>query len=159
SARADEVPGNPPLLGLSAEVSREVANDEMNVLMRVERQGEELAPINRDALARINALLAKAREVAGVESSLAGVGSNPIQAESRQADGTVESRVTGAHVHADASRQWLDIQALSMLIGGLGEVARVLSVGFSVSQETRSRVEAELLAEASKVFNEGAAAI
>ena len=70
-ARAAEEPGKPPLLGVSADVSREVPNDEMNVVMRVERQSAELASANRDALERINALLARARSVPGIESSLA----------------------------------------------------------------------------------------
>src|SRR5690606_11793776 len=125
SARADEEPGKPPLLGISAEASREVANDEMNVTMRVERQSEDLATANRDALGRINALLDKARGVAGVESSLAGVGSSPIHAESRQADGKTERTITGWHVHADASLKSRDIQALSKLIGELGDDARI----------------------------------
>lgn len=159
TARADEEPGKPPLLGVSAEASREVANDEMNVVMRVERQSEDLASANRDALGRINALLAKARGVDGIESSLAGVGSNPIHAESRQADGKTERTITGWHVHADASLKSRDVGALSKLIGELGEDARILSVGFSVSKETRSRVEAELLVEAAKAFNERAGMI
>lgn len=158
-ARADEEPGKPPLLGISAEASREVANDEMNVLMRVERQSEDLAAANRDALGRINALLAKARGIEGIESSLAGVGSSPIHAEDRKADGKVEHRITGWHVHADASLKSRDVQALSTLIGELGEDARILSVGFSVSKEARTKIEAELLAEASKAFNERAAMI
>ncbi len=158
-ARADEEPGKPPLLGISAEASRDVANDEMNVVMRVERQSENLATANRDALGRINALLEKARGVAGVESSLAGVGSSPIHAESRQADGKTERTITGWHVHADASLKSRDVQALSKLIGELGDEARILSVGFTVSKEARAKVEAELLVEASKAFNERAAMI
>ena len=158
-ARANEEPGKPPLLGISADASREVANDEMNVVMRVERQSEDLATANRDALGRINALLEKARDVEGIESSLAGVGSNPIHAESRQEDGKTERRITGWHVHADASLNSRDVQALSKLIGELGEDARILSVGFSVSKETRARVEEELLVEASRAFSERAATI
>lgn len=158
-ARANEDPGKPPLLGISAEASREVANDEMNVAMRVERQSEDLATANRDALGRINALLEKARGVAGVESSLAGVGSSPIHAESRQADGKTERTVTGWHVHADASLKSRDIQALSKLIGELGDDARILSVRFTVSRQAQAQVEAELLVEASKAFNERAAMI
>jgi len=158
-ARADEKPDNPPLLGISAEASREVANDEMNVIMRVDRQSEDLATANRDALARINALLERARAVAGIESSLSGVGSNPVHAESRQADGKTERKITGWHVHADATLKSRDVQALSKLIGELGEDARILSVGFTVSKEARAKVEAELLVEASKAFNERAAMI
>lgn len=158
-AQADEEPAKPPLLGLSADASRDVANDEMNVVMRVERQSENLATANRDALGRINTLLERARGVTGVESSLAGVGSNPIHAESRQADGKIERKVTGWHVHADASLKSRDIQALSKLIGELGEDARILSVGFTVSKQARARIEAELLVEASKAFNERAAMI
>jgi predicted secreted protein len=158
-ARAAEEPGKPPLLGVSADVSREVPNDEMNVVMRVERQSAELASANRDALERINALLARARSVPGIESSLAGIGSNPVHAESRTADGKTERTITGWHVHADASLSSRDVQALSRLVGELGEDARILSVGFSVSKETRSRIESELLAEAAKAFNERAAVI
>lgn len=159
TARAAEEPGKPPLLGVSVDVSREVANDEMNVVMRVERQSADLASANRDALERINALLARARGVPGVESSLAGVGSSPVHAQSRTADGKTERTITGWHVHADASLSSRDIQALSRLIGELGEDARILSVGFSVSKETRSRVESELLAEAAQAFNERAAMV
>lgn len=159
TARADEEPGKPPLLGVSVEASREVPNDEMNVVLRVERQSEDLASANRDALGRINALLARARGIEGVESSLAGVGSSPMHAESRRDDGRTERTITGWHVHADASLKSRDVQALSRLIGELGEEARILSVGFSVSKETRARIEAELLVEASKAFNERAGMI
>jgi predicted secreted protein len=156
TAHAAEEPDNPPLLGVSADVSREVANDEMNVVMRVERQSADLASANRDALERINALLAKARSVPGVDANLAGVGSSPVYAESRTTDGKTERAITGWHVHADAALDSRDIQALSRLVGELGEDARILSLGFSVSKETRARIEAELLAEAAKAFNERA---
>jgi predicted secreted protein len=146
----------PPLLGISADASREVANDEMNVLLRVERQSDELATANRDALARIDALLARARGVAGVESSLAGVGSNPIYAESKADGGPRERRITGWHVHADATLKSRDIEALSKLVGEFGDQARILSIGFAVSQQTRRQVESELLVEAAKAFDERA---
>src|SRR5690606_41495703 len=83
TARAAEEPGKPPLLGVSVDVSREVANDEMNVVMRVERQIADLASAKRDALERINALLARARRVPGVESSPSGLGSSPGAAAPR----------------------------------------------------------------------------
>lgn len=159
AAQAAEEPGKPPLLGVSADVSREVPNDEMNVIMRVERQSADLASANRDALERIDALLAKARGIPGIESSLAGVGSSPVHAESRTSDGRTERTITGWHVHADASLSSRDIESLSKLVGELGEDARILSVGFSVSKETRARVEGELLGEAARAFNERAAMV
>src|SRR5690606_27920235 len=74
-------------------------------------------------------------------------------------DGKTERTVTGWHVHADASLKARDIQALSRLIGELGDDARILSVRFTVSRQAQAQVEAELLVEASKAFNERAAMI
>lgn len=156
-ASAESQPGKPPLLAISASAERDVANDEMNVVMRVEQQGKDLASTHREALTRIDALLANARAVEAVESSLSAMGSNPVYAEARREDGKVEREIAGWHVQADAVLKSRNIQALSKLIGELAGDARVVSVTFSVSRAARKQVEDELLVEAAQAFRARAA--
>lgn len=156
---AEENPKDPPLLTVSVEAARQLANDEMNVLMRVERESRELAEANRDALERINALLARAGKVDGVKTSLSSIRSNPVYAEVRRDENKTEKEVSGWRVHAEALLRSRDMPTLSRLIGELAADARVMSVGFTVSQQMRDQVEAELLLEAARAFNERAAAV
>jgi predicted secreted protein len=137
-----------PTLQLDAKASATVANDEMVVVLAVERDGQQLAPINEAVVSQLNAAIAEARRVEGVRARLGSLSTFPSF--------TREGKANGWRVRGEVVLESRMLQQLSQLTGRLSEKMQLASVMFRLSSERRRIEEDRLLSEAAKSFQDKA---
>ena len=137
-----------PTLHLDAKASATVANDEMVVVLAVERDGQQLAPINEAVVSQLNAAIAEARRVEGVRARLGSLSTFPSF--------TREGKANGWRVRGEVVLESRMLQQLSQLTGRLSEKMQLASVMFRLSSERRRIEEDRLLSEAAKSFQDKA---
>jgi predicted secreted protein len=138
-----------PVLSLEARARATVANDEMVVTLGVQRDGPQVGPLNEAVVAQLNAALAEARRVDGVQARLGSVWTQPVT----HRDGRPQGWRVGGEVVLESTR----IDALSRLGGQLAERMQLSGVQFRLSRAARAREEKRLVAEAARAFRERAA--
>jgi len=137
-----------PGLQLTHQASRSVANDEMVVMMAIERDGPQVGPLNEAVVSQLNAAIAEARRVEGVRARLGGVSTQPNY--------TREGKPNGWRVRGDVVLESSRMPALAQLAGKLGERLQMNSVQFRLSRERRRSEEQSLLREAAQGFRDKA---
>jgi predicted secreted protein len=137
-----------PTLQLDAKASATIANDEMVVVLAVERDGQQLAPINEAVVSQLNAAIAEARRVEGVRARLGSLSTFP--------NFTREGKANGWRVRGEVVLESRMLQQLSQLTGRLSEKMQLASVAFRLSSERRRIEEDRLLSEAAKSFQDKA---
>jgi len=137
-----------PGLQLTHQASRSVANDEMVVMMAIERDGPQVGPLNEAVVSQLNAAIAEARKVEGVRARLGGVSTQPNY--------TREGKPNGWRVRGDVLLESSRMPALARLAGKLGERLQMSSVQFRLSRERRRSEEQSLLREAAQGFRDKA---
>ena len=137
-----------PTLQLDAKASATVTNDEMVVVLAVERDGQQLAPINEAVVSQLNAAIAEARRVEGVRARLGSLSTFPSF--------TREGKANGWRVRGEVVLESRMLQQLSQLTGRLSEKMQLASVMFRLSSERRRIEEDRLLSEAAKSFQDKA---
>ena len=132
-----------PTLQLDAKASATVANDEMVVVLAVERDGQQLAPINEAVVSQLNAAIAEARRVEGVRARLGSLSTFPSF--------TREGKANGWRVRGEVVLESRMLQQLSQLTGRLSEKMQLASVMFRLSSERR-RIEEDGIFQARPVY-------
>jgi len=133
-----------PTLQLDAMASATIANDEMVVVLAVERDGQQIAPINEAVVSQLNAALAEARRVEGVRARLGSISTFP--------NFTREGKPNGWRVRGEIVLESRMLEQLAQLTGRLSEKMQLASVSFRLSSERRRVEEDRLLSEAAKSF-------
>lgn len=137
-----------PSLTLQASASQEVANDEMHVVLAVERDGAQVAGLNAAVLEVLNEAVAEARKAPGVRPALGSVHTQPLWGP--------QGRPAGWRVRGELRLESRDFAQLSALAGRLGQRLQFAGVTFRVSEELRRRSETELLSRAAQAFHDKA---
>jgi len=138
-----------PVLSLDAQARAAVANDEMVVMLAVERDGTQVGPLNDAVLSQLNAAIAEARGVEGVKARLGSVYTQPNY--------TRESKTQGWRVRGEIVLESTRMPALAQLGARLGERMQLAGVQFRLSSERRQLEEKRLIAEAARAFRARAA--
>jgi predicted secreted protein len=138
-----------PVLALDAQARAAVANDEMVVVLAVERDGVQVGPLNDAVLSQLNAAIAEARGVEGVKARLGTVYTQP--------NSTREGKTQGWRVRGEVVLESTRMVALAQLGARLGERMQLAGVQFRLSSERRQAEEKRLIAEAARAFRTRAA--
>lgn len=138
-----------PTLSLDAQARASVPNDEMIVILAVEREGPQPGPLNEAVLRQLEAALAEARAVDGVKARVGSVFTSPLP----RPDG----RVQAWRVRGEAVLESTRTQALAGLGGRLAERMQIAGVQFRLSEDRRQAEERRLLADAARAFRTRAA--
>jgi len=144
AAVAASTPTSTPTLQLDAMASATIANDEMVVVLAIDRDGQQLAPINEAVVSQLNAAIAEARRVDGVRARLGSLSTYP--------NVTREGKPNGWRVRGELVLESRNLPQLSQHTGRLSEKMQLASVAFRLSSERRRAEEDRLLAEAAKSF-------
>lgn len=143
-AMAASPPTSTPTLQLDAMASATIANDEMVVVLAVERDGQQIATLNEAVVSQLNAAIAEARRVDGVRARLGSLSTYP--------NVTREGKPNGWRVRGEVVLESRMLEQLSQLTGRLAEKMQLASVAFRLSSERRRIEEERLLTQAAKSF-------
>jgi predicted secreted protein len=137
-----------PTLSLDAQARAAVPNDELLVVIAVERDAPQPGPANDAVLRALEAALAEARRVDGVKARLGPVSTQPL---------VRDGRPQGWRVRGEAVLESTRVAELAQLAGRLGERLQLAAVQYRLSAERRQAEEKRLVAEAAKAFRARAA--
>jgi predicted secreted protein len=143
-AMAASPPTATPTLQLDAMASATIANDEMVVVLAVERDGQQIATLNEAVVSQLNAAIAEARRVDGVRARLGSLSTYP--------NVTREGKPNGWRVRGEVVLESRMLEQLSQLTGRLAEKMQLASVAFRLSSERRRIEEERLLTQAARSF-------
>lgn len=138
-----------PVLALEAQARAAVANDEMVVVLAVERDGPQVGVLNDAVLAQLNAAVAEAKAVEGVKARLGSLWTQPNYNR--------EGRAQGWRVRGEIVLESTRMAVLAALSARLGERMQLAGVQFRLSAERRQVEEKRLIAEAARAFRSRAA--
>ena len=133
-----------PTLALDAQARATVSNDELVVVLALEREGPQPGPANDTVLRGLESALAEARAVNGVKARLGSVSTQPIYAR--------EGRTQGWRVRGEILLESTRTAVLAQLAGRLGERLQLSMVQYRLSSERRLAEERRLVGEAAKAF-------
>ncbi|MFT4103546.1 MAG: SIMPL domain-containing protein [Burkholderiaceae bacterium] len=133
-----------PIVALGADARSTVANDEMIVILSVDRDGPQVAPLNEAVLTELNAAIAQARRSPSVKAKLAGVYTNPLYGN--------QGKPTGYRVSGRIELVSNDFPALSALAGDLGQRLSFGGVSFRLTPQRRAQEEQVLTKAAADAF-------
>jgi len=137
-----------PTLNLSAEASSKVTNDEMVVMLSIERSGVDSAQITDAVIGALDEALKDAKAVPTVKARLSNVSTHPNWDQNRK---------NGWVTQGGLSITSQDMKALSLLTEKLSRKLQLAGVQFRLSDEKRASEERRLLQEAANNFNAKAA--
>lgn len=140
--QAQMLPPPENVVNLSASASTEVANDQLTVVFSVRREGPTPAPLQTQLKQALDAALAQARRVAkpgDVDVRTGNFSLNPHY--------TLKGAASGWVGQAELVVEGRDVQAIAKLTSAI-DTMTIARVGWSLSRETREKVEAEMTAEA-----------
>ncbi len=140
------------IVNLQAEASNKVNNDEMNVVLFVEKSNKNPAELSQQITRVMNKAIATAKQYPTVKVETGAQSSYPIYDNDNQKLKEWRSR---AEVRIEST----DFKAASQLVGALQQDLQTQSVSFSVSDAQRKQVENTLMIEASKNFQSRAQSI
>ena len=132
-------------ISLRAEVSQEVARDQMIVTLYTESQNADPAKLAAEITTTMNKALAQAREVKGVTLRQGSRNSYPIYDNKNQ-------KITGWRERAELRMESSDFAALSKLTGEMLTNLKMDSMDFAIANPTRKSSEDALLKEAVSAF-------
>ena len=140
---ADELHYNQ--ISLRAEVSQEVARDQMIVTLYTESQNTDPAKLANEITTSMNKALEKARAVKDVKLSQDSRNSYPIYDNKNQ-------KITGWRERAELRLESADFPALSKLTGELLNTLKMENMDFAIADATRKSSEDALLKDAVAAF-------
>lgn len=138
-----------PTLTLDAQARAAVANDELVVVLAVERDAAQPGPANDAVLRALEAALAEGRATEGVKARLGSVSTQP--------QFNRDGRPQGWRVRGEAVLSSTRTAALAQLAGRLSERMQLAAVQYRLSAERRHLEERRLVAEAATAFRAKAA--
>jgi predicted secreted protein len=131
-------------LTLEASAKTQVNNDEMVVMLAIERDGNDLAALNQAVLQALNSGLDEAKKVAQVKARLGSVSTNP--------NWNAQGRPSGWKVRGEIILTSGNLAGLGKLAGDLSQRLQLGSIQFRLSDEARNMAEKKLLLEAANAF-------
>ncbi len=132
-------------VALRAEVSQEVAHDQMQVSLYSEAQDKDPAKLAAQITQTINQALTQARASKGVIVSLGSRNSYPIY------DGD-NRKISAWRERAELRLESADFAALSQLTGQLLQQLKMGNMSFSIASSTQKKTEDGLLQDAINAF-------
>ena len=132
-------------VALRAEVSQEVAHDQMQVSLYSEAQDKDPAKLAAQITQTINQALTQARASKGVTVSLGNRNSYPIY------DGD-NRKISAWRERAELRLESADFAALSQLTGQLLQQLKMGNMSFSIASATQKKTEDALLQDAINAF-------
>lgn len=132
-------------ISLRAEVSQEVARDQMIVTLYTEAQNTDPGKLAAEITTSMNKALAQAREVKGITLRQGSRNSYPIYDNKNQ-------KITGWRERAELRMESSDFAALSKLTGEMLGTLKMDSMDFAIANSTRKASEDALLKEAVNAF-------
>lgn len=137
------------ILNLQAEANRNISNDQMHAVLFMERSNKQPAALASEVNQYINQALALARQYPSIKVETGSQNTYPIyDNDSRK----LKDWRTNAQIRIESK----DFKAASQLIAALQQNFQIQSLNFTVSPQTREKVENELMIEASKNFQQRA---
>lgn len=137
------------LVHLQAEASRDISNDQMQIVMYIEKNNKQPAKLATEINTLMNQALQTARQFPSVKVETGSQSTSPIY----DADNRKLKEWRG---RAQINLSSTDIKAASQLMADLQQNFQTQSVQFSVSEAKRQKIENELMIEASKNFQQRA---
>ncbi len=134
----------PPQLSLDAQSKLLVANDEMQVVFAIEREGTDLNAMNQAVLQALNSALADAKKVDSVKARMGSVYTNPNY--------TSAGKTNGWRVRGEISLTSQNFPALGNLAGQLSQRLQIAGVNFRLSDEARLTADKQLIKSAGAAF-------
>jgi predicted secreted protein len=138
----------PPTLTLEAQAKSLVANDEMQVVFAIERDGSDLNAMNQTVLQGLAAAIADAKKVDGIRARMGTVQTNP--------NWTAQGKPNGWKVRGEVSlslqNSAQNFASLGNLAGQLAQKLQLSAVNFKLSDEARTAAEKQLIKNAAAAF-------
>lgn len=139
----------------STEVAREIPNDQMNATLSIELSDKDAGKLSQQLTLAINEAIKKAATYPAVKVSSGNQNTWPVYGSTLTSSSKLESWRGRAEIRLESK----DFKAAGELIGKLQEKLQINGVSFSVSADSRRKVEDSLTAEAIAAFKERAEAI
>lgn len=137
------------IINIQAEASRQVANDEMRAILYIEKSNRQPADLANQINQLMNQAIATAKKYPAVKVETGAQSTYPIY----DTDGRkLKEWRSRAEVYIEST----DFKAASQLVSELQQNFQTQSIGFSVSENQRKKVENELMLEVSKSFQQRA---
>ena len=151
SAQAAEPPAPSGVLNLSATATREVPQDWMTLVLSVSKEGNDANQVQSQLKQAVDAALAQARKVARPGQVEVQTGAFSIYPRYGQ-----KGTMTGWHGSTELVVQGRDMAAIGQLSGQVGSMT-IARVAYSLSRETREKLESDITAQAIERFRTMAA--
>jgi predicted secreted protein len=135
---------NATTLTLDATAKTEVANDEMLVVLAVERDGTDLSALNQTVLAALNSAIAEAKKSPGIKARTGSVTTNP--------NWNKDGKTSGWKVRGEVILTSQQLPTLGNLIGQLGQKMQISDIQFRLSDQARAEAEKQLLKQVADLF-------
>lgn len=142
-------PLNYNVINIQADASREVSNDQIQAVLYIEKNNKQPAELSNQINLNMNQALAIAKKYPQVKVTTGAQSTYPVYDNDNQ-------KLKEWRGRAELQLQSRDFKAASQLIAELQQNFQTESIGFSVSDEQRNKVESELMLEASKNFQQRA---
>jgi predicted secreted protein len=139
---------SPPTLTLDAQAKSLVANDEMQVIFAVERDGNDLSAMNQTVLQALSSAINDAKKVDGVRARMGTVQTNPNWTPQGKPNGW---RVRG-EVSLSLQNSSQNFASLGNLAGQLAQKLQLSGINFKLSDEARTAAEKQLIKNAAGAF-------
>lgn len=136
---------------LDAQASQEVDNDELWVSLSVSRDGPNPADITQVVLAKLNAAVAQARKLDGVQLQVGNVHTTPVWGP--------KGKTNQWTAQAELSLVSTNTNALGQLAAELTSLMQLNGVQFRLSKDKRLQVEKALLKDMAANFKDRASSI
>lgn len=134
---------------LQSEAQRDVANDQMHVVMYLEKTHKQPATLATQVNSLVNQALLTARQYPSVKIETGAQSTSPIYDNDNR-------KLKEWRTHAQIRLESTDFKATSQLVAALQQNFQTQSLNFSISKPKRAQVENELLVEASKKLQQRA---
>ena len=137
------------VINIQADAAREVSNDQIQAVLYIEKTNKQPAELANQINILMNQALATAKKYPQVKVKTGAQSTYPIYDNDNQ-------KLKEWRGRAELQIQSRDFKAASQLISELQQTFQTDSIGFSISDEQRSKVESELMLEASQNFQQRA---
>jgi predicted secreted protein len=136
---------------LDAQASQEVENDELWVSLSVSRDGPNPTDITQAVLAKLNATVAQARKLDGVQLQVGNVHTSPVWGP--------KGKTNHWTAQAELSLVSTNTHALGQLASELSSLMQLQGVQFRLSKNKRLQIEQALLNDMAASFKDRASSI
>ncbi|MEB3766191.1 SIMPL domain-containing protein [Acinetobacter sp. MD2] len=145
---AQEEPQRNNMINLQATASRQVQNDEMQVVLYIEKSNKQPAALATEVTQIMNQALNTAKAYPQVKTTTGTQTTQPIYDD--------KNKLKEWRSRAELRLEGTDFKAVSELVSQLQNNFQTQSIQFNVSDNLRRKVENELMIEASKQFQQRA---